>query len=211
MKKSRQFVPVILIMAGLMFLQGLLWNPETEANSDELSGRNNEGIETKKNSDEELAYLLVKLEKQTRKVIAGHYGRTQPGHAENTSFYKEYLIRNSILPAAVADPIFSEVVPQATGGRAWVKMVVPNPRNPNNKGDATALDLVTALQKGIPFVERKTVDAYYYGEPIVAKAGCLECHGLPAGESDPYFPVYKKNGWAVDEVIGGVIARVALR
>ena len=90
-------------------------------------------------------------------------------------------------------------------------MVVPKPRNPNNEGDATALDLVADLQKGAPFAERKTQDAYYYGEPIVAKKGCLECHGMPTGASDPYFPIYKKNGWKVDEVIGGVIARVAVK
>ena len=208
MKNSRPFVLPILIVTALLFIQGILWDSETEANSEELSDQSSQQKELRKSGDEELAYLLVKLEKRARQVIAGHYGRPQVGHADNTSIYKEYLIRNRILPAAVADPIFSEVVPQATGGRAWVKMVVPNPRNPNNTGDATALDLVTALQQGVPSVERKTADAYYYGEPIVAKAGCLECHGLPAGESDPYFPAYKKNGWAVDEVIGGVIARV---
>ena len=207
MKSSRKFSNAIFIWIGIMLLQVVLWNIQTDANADEITTQ--QGSEIQKNGDAELAYLLVKLEKKTRQVIAGHYGRAQVGHADNTSLYKNFLIRNLILPAAVADPIFSEVVPQATSGRAWVKMVVPNPRNQNNTGDATALDLVKALQKGVPFVELKTADAHYYGEPIVAKAGCLECHGKPAGESDPYFPVYKKNGWEVGEVIGGVIARVA--
>ena len=100
-----------------------------------------------RSGDEELAYLLVKLEKKTRQVIAGHYGRRQPGEPEATATYKNYLIKNRILPAAVADPIFSEVVPGATGGRAWVRMVVPEPRNPNNRGDSTALAMLAELQR----------------------------------------------------------------
>lgn len=162
-----------------------------------------------KSGDEELAYLLVKLEKRTRQVIAGHYGREQSGGAEATAAYKDYLIKNRILPAAVADPIFSEVVPGATGGRAWVKMVVTEPRNPNNQGDSTALDMLAVLRKGVDAVWRTTPDAAYYGEPIEAKAGCLPCHGTPAGEPDPHFPQYTKNGWEAGEVVGAVIARVA--
>jgi len=151
-----------------------------------------------KSGDEELAYLLVKLEKRTRQVIAGHYGRQQPEGAEATATYKGYLIKNLILPAAVADPIFSEVVPEATGGRAWVKMVVPEPRNPNNQGDATALAMLAALRNGGDAVWRTNEGAHYYAEPIVAKAGCLPCHGAPAGEPDVH-----------GEVIGAVVARVA--
>jgi hypothetical protein len=162
-----------------------------------------------KSGDEELAYLLVKLEKKTRQVIAGHYGRQQPGGPDATATYKEYLIQNLILPAAVADPIFSEVVPKATGGRAWVKMVVPEPRNPNNQGDATALAMLAALRNGGDAVWRTNAGAHYYAEPIVAKAGCLPCHGTPAGEPDEHFPQYRKNGWKAGEVIGAVVARVA--
>ena len=162
-----------------------------------------------KSGDEELAYLLVKLEKRTRQVVAGHYGREQPGGPEATTAYKKSLIDNLILPAAVADPIFSEVVPGATGGRAWVKMVVPEPRNPNNKGDATSLAMLAELRGGAKSVWRATADAHYYGEPITAKAGCLPCHGTPAGEPDQFFPQYKKNGWKSGDVVGAVIARVA--
>lgn len=162
-----------------------------------------------KNGDEELAYLLVKLEKKARQVIAGHYGRRQPGEPQATATYKKYLIENLILPAAVADPIFSDVVPGATGGRAWVRMVVPEPRNPNNRGDSVALAMLAELQQGGDSVWRTTADACYYGEPITAKAGCLSCHGTPAGEADPHFPQYEKNGWKAGEVVGAVIARVA--
>jgi hypothetical protein len=109
-----------------------------------------------KSGDEELAYLLVKLEKKTRQVIAGHYGRRQSGEPEATATYKKTLIENRILPAAVADPIFSEVVPGATGGRAWVRMVVPEPRNPNNRGDSTALAMLAELQKGAESVWQTT-------------------------------------------------------
>ena len=162
-----------------------------------------------KSGDEELAYLLVKLEKRTRQVVAGHYGRQQPGGAEATATYKDYLIKNRILPAAVADPIFSEVVPGATGGRAWVRMVVDEPRNPNNQGDSTALEILAELRKGAGAAWRTTEGASYYGEPIEAKAGCLPCHGTPAGEPDPHFPQYVKNGWKAGEVVGAVVARVA--
>lgn len=160
-------------------------------------------------ADQELAQLLVKLEKRTRQVIAEHYSRPQAGGSEATSEYKQVLIKNRILPAAVADPIFSEVVPSVTGGRAWVKMVVPEPRNPNNRGDAIALELIDELARGTSHVERDTGEAYYYGEPIVAKAGCLVCHGTPAGDPDPYFSQFSKNGWEPGQVVGGVVARVA--
>lgn len=173
-----------------------LWGSEAKVNNE-------------KSADEELAYVLVKLEKQTRRVIVNLHKKKQPGGKDKTITYKKYLIDNRILPAAIADSIFSDVVPQATGGRAWVKMVVPNPRNPNNTGDAVALDMVAALQQGVPSVERKTVDAYYYGEPIVTTPGCLICHGKPAGEPDPYFKEYTKDGWVANEIVGGVIARVA--
>jgi hypothetical protein len=162
-----------------------------------------------KSGDEELAYLLVKLEKRTRQVVADHYGRQQPGGAEATATYKDYLIKNRILPAAVADPIFSEVVPGATGGRAWVRMVVDAPRNPNNQGDPTSLEMLAELRKGADAAWRTTAGASYYGEPIVAKAGCLPCHGEPADEPDPHFPQYMKNGWKAGEVVGAVVARVA--
>ena len=161
--------------------------------------------------DRELAYLLVKLVRKTRGVIAGHYTGEQSAMPLVDTVYQRSLARNRILPAAVADPIFSKVVPHATGGRAWVKMVVPEPRNPNNKGDATALDLLKSLQQGESAAEREADGAYYYGEPIKAKASCARCHGEPKGEPDPSFPEFPKNGWKTGDVIGAVIARVAPR
>ncbi len=158
--------------------------------------------------DEELAYLLVKLELKTRGVIAGHYGRGQSSFPGVDGFYKRWLTKNMILPAAVADGIFAEVVPQATSGRAWVKMVVDEPRNPNNRPDEVARELLGEIKGGVPFAERTTGGAYYYAEPIKAKAACMRCHGEPAGEPDPSFPQYRKNGWKPDQVVGAVVARV---
>lgn len=163
----------------------------------------------KKGGDEELAYLLVRLEKRTRQVVGGHFTRSQSAVPGVDVIYKRWLTKNGNLPAAVADNVFSEVVPAATGRRAWVKMVVPKPRNPHNRGDATALELLSELQRGAPFVERTVPDAYYYGEPIKAKKVCLRCHGEPEGEPDPNFPKYRKEGWREGDIIGGVIARVA--
>jgi len=192
---------MILTAAGVVVTLGV--------QSDSMRASTDKQTYLDKSGDEELAYLLVKLEKRTRQVIAGHYGRSQPGGPEATTAYKKNLIDNLILPAAVADPIFSEVVPGATGGRAWVKMVVPEPRNPNNEGDATSLAMLAELRSGAKSVWRTTADAHYYGEPITAKAGCLPCHGTPAGEPDQFFPQYKKNGWKSGDVVGAVIARVA--
>ena len=158
--------------------------------------------------DEELATLLVKLELKTRGVIAGHYGRGQSSFPGVDVLYKRWLTKNMILPAAVADEIFAEVVPQATSGRAWVKMVVDEPRNPNNRPDDVAGELLVEIKGGVPFAERNTGEAYYYAEPIKTKAACLRCHGDPAGEPDPSFPQYKKNGWKADQVVGAVVARV---
>ena len=90
-----------------------------------------------------------------------------------------------------------------------MKMVVPEPRNANNKGDATALAMLAELKQGAGSVWRTAANASYYGEPIVASAGCLPCHGTPAGEPDPHFPQYVKNGWKAGEVVGAVVARVA--
>lgn len=200
---------VILVFVLLLVVHVAVLHTETAIDSKDNQASPNKQTYLEKKGDEELAYLLVKLEKRTRQVIAGHYTRPQAGGSQDTKTYKDYLVKNLILPAAVADSIFSDVVPGATGGRAWVKMVVEDPRNPNNKGDATALEMVSELKKGAAYVERKTSAASYYGEPIVAKAGCMGCHGQPAGEPDPNFPQYNKDGWKPNEVIGGVIARVA--
>jgi len=162
-----------------------------------------------KSGDQELAYLLVRLEKRTRQVIGSHYTRSQSGAPGADLMYKITLAKNGILPAAVAGQVFADVVPSATGGRAWVKMVVDEPRNPKNIGDETAMALLAQLQGGAPFVEETTADAVYYGEPITTTRACLPCHGEPAGAPDPSFPEFKRNGWKEGEIIGGVIARVA--
>ena len=162
-----------------------------------------------KAGDEQLAYLLVKLQLQTRSEMASHFTRKQSAIPGVDKLYQRLLVKNLILPAAVAGNIFSEVVPQATSGRAWVKMVVDQPRNPKNRGDEEALNLLAELRKGAPTAERNTGDAFYYAEPIKAKAACLYCHGEPKGAVDPYFPQYTKEGWQAGEIIGAVIARVA--
>lgn len=162
-----------------------------------------------RHGDQELAYLLVKLELKTRSVIGRHNARSQSLIPGVNLIYKRWLAKNSILPAAVADRVFSEVVPQATGGRAWVKMVVEKPRNPNNRGDSHALKLFHKLQNGTSHAELSTPEAYYYAEPIKATKACLPCHGTPKGDSDPVFPKYQKNGWKNGEIVGAVVARVA--
>ncbi len=159
--------------------------------------------------DQELAYLLVKLELKTRAVIGEHYTRVQSPIPGVDLIYKRWVAKNIILPAAVADRVFSEVVPQATGGRAWVKMVVEEPRNPNNRGNSIALELLGEVQGGEPSAERATPEGYYYAEPIKTTKTCLRCHGEPRGGPDPLFPQYKKDGWREGEIVGAVVARVA--
>ncbi len=154
--------------------------------------------------DQELARLLVRLELRTRAVIAKHYVAADAAH-------RDWLAENLLLPAAVADGIFHVVVPETTGDRAWVKMVVDEPRNPNNAGDATAIALFHEVRGGKPCAERLTPQGCYYAEPIKAAATCLKCHGQPRGEPDPFFPQYKKNGWKGGQIIGAVVARVAPR
>ena len=162
-----------------------------------------------KRGDQELAYLLVRLELKTRAVIANHYTRHQSSFPGTDLIYKKWLAKNMILPAAVADQIFSDVVPGVTGERAWVKMVVDEPRNPHNRGDSIALELLREIQNGTPSTDRSSPEAYYYAEPIKASATCLPCHGEPEGEPDPTFPQFKKDGWHVGDIIGAVVARVA--
>ncbi len=164
-----------------------------------------------KTGDEELAYLLVKLELKTRAVIGDHYNRAQTRFPGVNLLYQRWLAKNTILPAAVADRVFAEVVPGATGGRAWVKMVVQDPRNDNNRGDSVARGMLRAIQDGSPREERSLPEAYYYAEPIKATDGCLPCHGEPDGAPDPLFPEYEKNGWKADDIVGAVISRVAPR
>ncbi len=171
----------------------------------------NAGVPTyeDKQGDQEFAYLLVKLELRLRAVIGGHYTRPQSAIPGVDDIYKRWVAKNAILPAAVADRVFSEVVPGVTGGRAWVKMVVGSPRNPNNRGDSIALELLDTIQNGNTTAERATADAYYYAEPIKATSACLPCHGQPKGAPDPAFPQYEKDGWREGDVIGAVVARVA--
>lgn len=166
---------------------------------------------SRKTGNRELAYLLVKLVKKTRAVMAGHYTRPQSSMPGVDALYQRSLAKNLILPAAVADQVFSEVVPHATSGRAWVKMVVPEPRNPHNRGDDTALAMLKLIQDGAPSVQRRAGGAAYYAEPIVAKKSCLPCHGSPRGAPDRVFPEYKKNGWKPGDIVGAVVARVQSR
>jgi len=162
-----------------------------------------------RSGDAELAYLLVKLELRTRAIIGGHYARSQSSMPGVDALYKRSLAKNLILPAAVADGIFAHVVPQATSGRAWVKMVVDEPRNPNNRADDVALALLDELRGGASTAQIHSGAAYYYAEPIVTNALCLRCHGEPAGAPDPSFPEYTKDGWQVDQIVGAVVSRVA--
>ena len=154
------------------------------------------------NNDQELATLLVTLELRTRAVIAGHYVGADETH-------RCWLSETVLLPAAVADQVFHEVVPKTTGGRAWVRMVVDEPRNEHNRGDEIAISLYHQIKDGKPSAAHRTQEAYYYAEPIKTGKACLACHGDPRGEPDPFFPQYKKNGWKEGEIIGAVVARVA--
>lgn len=160
------------------------------------------GVTSVESHDRQLARLLVRLERKTRGVIAGHYVAADAAH-------RDWMAESLLLPAAVADKVFHEVVPKATGDRAWVKMVVDEPRNLHNVGDETATSLLAELRRGTASAERSTAQAYYYAEPIEAAKACLLCHGSPKGEPDPYFPHYKKNGWEEGQVIGAIVARVA--
>ncbi|MBI2194123.1 MAG: DUF3365 domain-containing protein [Planctomycetes bacterium] len=159
--------------------------------------------------DEELAYLLVKLLLKTRATMAEHYTREQSSIPVTNWIYQRWLAKNAILPAAVADRVFSGVVPGATGGRAWVKMVVEKPRNPHNQGDGIALELMREIQNGQPKAERSAAEGFYYAEPIKATKTCLPCHGEPEGAPDPVFRQFKREGWREGQIIGAVVARVA--
>ena len=174
-----------------------------------LTPASHAAVSSEKTGDQELAYLLVKLVLETRREIAGHFTRKQSFIPSVGKLYQRLLVKNLILPAAVADKVFAETVPHATNGRAWVKMVVDNPRNPHNRGDEVATALLAELRAGVTTAEESTNVAYYYAEPIQAKRACLYCHGDPKGAPDPFFPEYTKDGWHEGDIIGAVIARVA--
>ena len=201
------------IVAGVVFVLSLganlglfFANPQKTSKPQEIYAP--EPTDHDRNADEQLAYLLVKLELATRREIGSHFTRHQSSVPGVNKLYQRLLIKNMILPAAVAGAIFAETVPNATQGRAWVKMVVDDPRNPDNRGDEVALELLAELRAGAGTSERWSKDAYYYAEPIKAKAACMYCHGEPKGAPDPYFPQYKKDGWREGEIIGAVISRV---
>ncbi len=199
---------VLLLLSASMLTAIITAGPaETTVGSSSLPTPSS--AEQLRHGDKELAYLLVRLELKTRAVIGDHYTRNQSFVAPIDMLYKRWLTKNMILPAAVADNIFSEVVPQATNGRAWVKMVVDNPRNPNNRPDAVANELFAAIKAGAETAEHDSADAYYCAEPIKSTMSCMRCHGEPAGEPDPSFPQYKKEGWKPGQVVGAVVARVA--
>lgn len=193
----------ISVNLGLFFSR---WNSSARIGNGSPSASPN-GVD--RHGDEELAYLLVKLELKTRSELAAHFTRKQSPVPGVDKLYQRLLVKNLILPAAVAGRVFSDTVPRATGGRAWVKMVVDEPRNPKNRGDEIAMQLLSELRDGAEAVDRKTDAATYYAEPIKAKEGCLYCHGTPKGAPDPYFAQFKKEGWRTGQVIGAVISRVA--
>jgi hypothetical protein len=154
--------------------------------------------------DQELGRLLVRLVLRTRGTVLGHYVAADDAH-------RDWMAKNVLLPAAVADKVFYEAVPAATGNRAWVKMVVDQPRNPHNAGDATASALLGELRGGRPNAQREAPEAFYYAEPIKAVKPCLVCHGKPAGDPDPFFPQFKKEAWEEGQVVGAVVSRVTPR
>jgi len=189
--KEEEMMNRIAVLSMLLFLSaGLLFGCSA-----------GEGEKRISKSDQELARLLVKLEPCTRATIAKHYVDADEEH-------RAWLSRNLLLPAAVADSIFHGVVPETTGERAWVKMVVDDPRNPHNAGDEIALALLDEVRGGKQNSERSTDNAFYYAEPIKAAPTCLACHGGPEGEPDPFFPQYRKNGWEAGQIVGAVVARV---
>ncbi len=198
---------LVLFIAAAGFLAAIVLSPRHAPLRPEPQAM----TDADKRGDQELASLLVRLVLQTRAVIGEHYTRAQSPVPGVDMIYKRWLAKNEILPAAVADRIFSGVVPRATEGRAWVKMVVEEPRNPHNLGDSVALDLLKEVKTGVPTTERLTSEAYYYAEPIKATQACLPCHGEPKGEPDPLFPQFKKNGWQAGEIVGAVVARVAAK
>ena len=203
--KAALVAVLVLLVAFSAVLGAIVWSrPDT---SPRVAAE--KATYVPKQGDEELAYLLVKLELKTRAVIGGHYTRAQSPVPGVDAIYKRWVAKNTILPAAVADRVFAEVVPGATSGRAWVKMVVVEPRNPNNRGDPIALELLDEVRGGGASAERSTGDAYYYAEPIKTTGTCLPCHGEPRGARDPLFPQYEKNGWGEGEIVGAVVARVA--
>jgi hypothetical protein len=189
MKRGLLFGLFVLIAGSAVALAG-----KKAQSDDKIVGR----------YEQELSRLLVKLELRTRGVIAKQYVNADSEH-------REWMIQNLLLPAAVADSIFHDVVPTATGDRAWVRMVVDKPRNPHNAGDATAIRLLAEVRAGAPHAERETQEAFYYAEPIRAAGTCLLCHGGPKGEPDPNFPMYTKEGWEIGEIVGAVVSRVERR
>ena len=200
MKQITALTGSMLLLTGLGVLSGCIaMRIKTTEASCEGPG---EAASVHHDGDAELARLLVKLELRTRAVIAGHYVGADAAH-------RAWLAEKVLLPAAVADQVFHEVVPPATGGRAWVKMVVDEPRNEHNRGDEIALALYHQIRDGSLSAARRIPEAYYYGEPIKTGKACLVCHGEPRGEPDPFFPQYSKNGWKEGEIIGAVVARVA--
>ncbi|MCH9003033.1 MAG: DUF3365 domain-containing protein [Planctomycetes bacterium] len=126
-----------------------------------------------RNAEEQSAYLLVKLELATRREIGSHFTRHQSSVPGVDKLYQRLLVKNMILPAAVAGAVFADTVPNATPGTRLGKMVVDDPRNPNNRGDEVALELLAELRAGAGTAERTSHDAYYYAEPIKAKAACM--------------------------------------
>jgi hypothetical protein len=64
-----------------------------------------------KHGDQYLAYMLVKLELRTRATIYAPYTRQQSLIPGVDFLYRRWLAKNGILPAAVADRVYADVVP----------------------------------------------------------------------------------------------------
>jgi len=123
-------------------------------------------------------------------------------------------VKSEILPAVVSRHTYERV----NTDDAWVKQAVVGARQDVNEAseyEAGMIEMFSAADwdttQGFGEVAEIDGQRYYrYLKPIVVADGCIACHGSPAGDPDPFFPEYAKDGWETGDVAGAVSAAVLL-
>lgn len=154
---------------------------------------------------ERTAETLSQVIINTRMAVAENFVKPNAIWWLPDGLYRYILARNSVLPAAI---VGKGIHPTNADGAVTLKMLVASPRNEKNRPDAVEAELLRkVVATGSPQAASTKVAAYH-ARPIKAAEWCLRCHGTAAGDPDPVFPQFKKEGWKAGEVVGAAVARV---
>ncbi|MFQ5498971.1 MAG: DUF3365 domain-containing protein [Candidatus Zixiibacteriota bacterium] len=137
--------------------------------------------------------------------ITGMASETRVWVSEHQRVFKEKNNQGerdiSTVPVVVAWQVAQEY---ANAQNFEFKTPSLSPRNPDNAADDFEREALLAFEKDASLAEYSTrqniggKEYYRFAVPVRVEEGCLECHGFPVGEKDPFG--YAKEGMHVGEL-----------